>query len=116
MTKARPAGPDHVYAILTGYSDPPAGVELQEGMSYNRYFQGNQIAMAPPLNPDQVTYADGTKATVEQMAKDVTTFLAWAAEPEMEARKRMGVKAVIFLILLSVLLYAVKRKVWADLH
>jgi len=116
VVKARVGGADYLYALLTGYSDPPAGVKLNEGMHFNQYFPGNQIAMPQPINADQVTYADGTKATVEQMAKDVTTFLAWAAEPELEARKRLGMKVVIFLIVLSALLFAVKRKVWADVH
>jgi ubiquinol-cytochrome c reductase cytochrome c1 subunit len=116
MTKARVGGADYVYALLTGYSDPPAGVTLMEGMNYNKVFPGHQIAMPQPLNPDQVSYADGTKATVEQMARDVTTFMAWAAEPELEARKRLGVKVILFLIILSGLLYIAKRKIWADVH
>jgi len=116
VVKARVGGADYLYALLTGYSDPPAGVKLNEGMHFNKFFPGNQIAMPQPINADQVTYADGTKATVEQMAKDVTTFLAWAAEPELEARKRLGMKVVIFLIVLSALLFAVKRKVWANIH
>jgi ubiquinol-cytochrome c reductase cytochrome b/c1 subunit len=116
ITKARVGGPDYLYALLTGYSDPPAGVKLMEGMHYNKYFHGHQIAMPPPINADQVTYADGTKATVEQLTKDVTTFLTWAAEPELEARKRLGMKVVIFLIVLTGLLFAVKRKVWKDIH
>lgn len=116
VTKARVAGPDYVYALLTGYTDPPAGVQLMPGMSYNAWFPGHQIAMAPPLNEGQVTFADGTRATVEQMAHDVTTFLTWAAEPEMEARKRLGVKVVLFLIVLAGLLYATKRKVWRAVH
>ena len=116
VVKARVGGADYLHALLTGYSDPPAGVKLNEGMNYNKYFPGHQIAMPQPLNADQVTYADGTKATVDQMSKDVTTFLAWAAEPELEARKRMGMKVVIFLVVLSALLFFVKRKVWSDLH
>lgn len=116
MTKARVGGPDYVYALLTGYGDAPAGVTLMEGMNYNKAFPGHQIAMPPPLNPDQVSYADGTKATVEQMAHDVTTYMAWAAEPELEARKRLGVKVILFLIILSGLLYIAKRKIWADVH
>ena len=110
-------GADYIHALLTGYEDPPAGVELMEGMHYNKYFPGHQIAMAPPLSGEgQVEYHDGTKATVEQMSHDVATFLAWAAEPEMEARKAMGVKMILFLTILGGLVYAVKRKIWADLH
>ncbi len=117
MSKARKGGADYVYALLTGYSDqPPAGVTLMEGMSYNKYFPGHQIGMPKPINPDQVTFADGTKATVEQMSHDVSTFLAWTAEPELEARKRLGVKVILFLIIFTGLLYATKRKVWSALH
>ncbi len=116
MTKARVGGPNYLYALMTGYGDAPADVKVMEGLHYNKYFPGHQIAMPNPLNADQVTYADGTKATVEQMAKDVTVFLSWTAEPEMEARKRLGVKVMLFLILLTGLLFAVKRKVWKDLH
>jgi ubiquinol-cytochrome c reductase cytochrome c1 subunit len=116
MVKARAGGADYIHALLTGYSDPPQGVTLMEGMHYNKYFPGHQIAMPPPLNPDQVTYADGTKATVEQMAHDVSAFLAWAAEPELEARKRLGLKVVLFLLILTGLLYVAKRKIWSDVH
>lgn len=116
ITKARPGGADYIYALLTGYQDPPAGVTMMEGMNYNRYFPGHQIAMVAPLNPDQVQFADGTPATVEQMARDVTTFLAWAAEPELEQRRAMGVKVILFLTILAGLAYAVKRRVWADAH
>jgi len=89
---------------------------LMPGMNYNRFFPGNQIAMPPPLNEGQVTFADGTNATVQQMARDVTTFLAWAAEPELETRRAMGVKIILFLTVLGGLVYALKRKIWANLH
>lgn len=114
MVKARPNGADYMHALLTGYSDPPAGVTMMDGMNYNRWFAGYQIAMPNVLNEDQIEYSDGTRATVDQMARDVTTFLAWAAEPETEARRAMGVKVLIFLALLGGLVYATKRKVWAD--
>ena len=118
MVKAREHGADYVHALLVGYEDPPpAGVTLMSGMHYNKYFPGHQIAMAPPLNSEgQVTFADGTKATVDQMAMDVSTFLAWAAEPELEQRRAMGIRMIIFLVILGGLAYAVKRKVWANLH
>jgi ubiquinol-cytochrome c reductase cytochrome c1 subunit len=116
MVKARAGGADYVYALLTGYGDAPAGVTLMEGLNYNKVFPGHQIAMPKPLNADQVTYADGTKATEEQLARDVTSFLAWAAEPEMEARKRLGLKIVLFLLIVSGLLYIAKRKIWSDVH
>ncbi|MBT5415480.1 MAG: cytochrome c1 [Rhodospirillaceae bacterium] len=117
IVKARADGANYLYGLLTGYHDEaPKGVELMEGMYYNDAFSGNQIAMPPPLFADGVDYEDGTEATVEQMAADVTTFLAWAASPEMETRKRLGIKVILFLLVLSGLLYAVKRKVWADVH
>ncbi len=116
MTKAREGGADYIHALLTGYADPPAGMTMQSGMNYNKYFPGHQIAMAAPLSEGQVEYTDGTKPTVEQMSHDVATFLAWAAEPEMERRKQMGVKIILFLTILGGLAYAVKRKVWSGLH
>lgn len=116
MTKARAGGADYLFALLTGYVDPPPGVTVMDGMHFNRYYPGNQIAMGPVLNPDQVEFADGTSATVEQMAHDVSTFLQWAAEPELEQRRALGVKIIIFLTILAGLTYAVKRKVWADVE
>jgi len=116
MVKARVGGADYLYAVMTGYKDAPKGTEVPEGMSYNQYFPGHLIAMAAPLAEDGVEYADKTKATVDQMARDVTTFLAWTAEPELEDRKRIGIKVLLFLIILTCMLYAVKRKIWADLH
>jgi ubiquinol-cytochrome c reductase cytochrome c1 subunit len=116
MVKARLGGADYLHALLTGYQDPPAGFTMMDGMNYNAYFPGHQIAMPNVLNPGQVEFADGTEATVDQMARDVSTFLAWAAEPELEQRRRMGVRIILFLIVLGGLTYAVKRKVWADAH
>jgi len=117
MTKARIGGPDYLYALLVGYvEEPPEGAEVLEGLYYNTYFPGHQIAMAPPLFEDGVEYADGTAATVEQQAKDVVTFLSWAAQPELEERKRMGIKVLLFMIFLTGLMYALKRKIWADQH
>ncbi|GIX08542.1 cytochrome c1 [Elioraea sp.] len=116
IVKARAGGADYLHALLTGYRDePPAGVEPMEGMHYNAYFPGHWIAMARPLNDDQVEYPDGTPATTEQMARDVVTFLAWAAEPELEQRRAMGVRVILFLIVLAGLTYGVKRRIWADL-
>jgi len=114
ITKARNDGANYLHALLTGYEDPPPGMNMMDGLHYNKWFAGGQIAMPNVLNEDQVEFADGTKATVDQMARDVTTFLAWAAEPEMEVRRAMGVKVLIFLAILGGLVYAVKRKVWAD--
>ncbi len=116
MTKARAGGADYMHALLVGYLDPPEDMELQEGMAYNTYFPGHQIAMPAPLFEDGVEYEDGTEASVAQMASDVTAFLAWAAEPELEQRKRMGLYVVLFLIVLTGMTFAVKRKYWARLH
>ncbi|MCP4330929.1 MAG: cytochrome c1 [Alphaproteobacteria bacterium] len=117
ITKSRIGGPDYLYALLTGYEEePPADFDLPDGAYYNEYFPGHQIAMPPPLFDDLVEYADGTPATVDQMARDVTTFLSWAASPEMEERKTTGIKVILFLLILTGLLYAYKRKIWADLH
>ncbi len=117
IVKAREGGPDYVYSVLTGFQEkPPADVKMAEGMYYDTAFPGHQIAMPPPLSEGVVTYTDGTKATVPQMAHDVATFLSWAANPELETRHRIGVKTIIFLVVLTGLLYAVKRKVWADVH
>ena len=116
MVKARKGGADYLYGILTGYMDPPSDFEMAEDGNYNKYFPGHVIAMAPPLSDDAVEYQDGTKATMAQMSHDVTTFLAWAAEPELEARKSMGIKVLLFLIIFTGLLYRVKKKVWEDVH
>lgn len=116
IVKARKQGADYLYSLLSGYSEPPAKAEAMEGLNYNPYFAGGWIAMPSPLSDDGVEYGDGTKATVDQMAKDVTSFLAWAAMPELEARKGMGLKVMIFLIVLTGLLIAVKKKVWSDVH
>ena len=116
IVKAREHGPDYIHALLNGYQDAPAGVTVPPGQYYNIYFNGNLLAMPPPLAEDQVSYKDGTKATVEQMSKDVVYFLTWASNPEMEARKRLGIKAVLFLTFMTGLTYAVKRKVWKDVH
>jgi ubiquinol-cytochrome c reductase cytochrome c1 subunit len=116
IVKAREYGPNYIYSVLTGYKDAPADFKMTEGMNYNLAFSGHQIAMPPPLSEGVVTYTDGTKATVPQMAHDVVTFLAWTANPELETRHRVGVKTIIFLVILAFLFYAVKRRVWADVH
>ena len=113
IAKARTGGPDYLHALLTGYEDAPADVTINEGMSYNPYFLGNQIAMPPPIDDDAVEYTDGTPATVDQMSLDVVQFLMWAAEPKLEIRKRMGIKVILFLLVLTALFYASKRKVWS---
>ncbi len=116
IVKARPGFEDYMYSLMTGYVDAPEGFEMNEGMNYNAYFPGHQIAMPSPLSEDAVEYADGTPATVEQMSKDVTVFLAWAAEPKLEARKHMGLRVILFLLLMTGIFYAAKRKIWSDVH
>jgi len=114
IIKAREGGPDYIYALLTGYEAPPADMKMGDGMNYNKWFNGHQIAMAAPLTEGRVEYSDGTKPTLEQEARDITTFLAYVANPEMEERKRMGVRVVLFLAFLSCVTYAVKRQIWSD--
>lgn len=116
IVRARADGSNYVHGILTGYEKAPAGFALNPGMSYNKYFLGHQIAMAAPLVDGSVTYDDGTVATVDQMARDVSTFLTWASEPVMEQRKQTGIKVLIFLAVFVGLMYLTKRKVWKDLH
>ena len=116
IVKARAGAEDYIYSLLVGYADAPSGISVPDGMSYNPYISGHLIAMAPPIDDEAVDYIDGAKNSKEQIAKDVVSFLAWAAEPTLEARKRMGVKVVLYLIILTLVLYAVKRKVWAGLH
>ncbi len=118
IIKARPDGANYTYSLLTGYSAAPADFELLPGLSYNAYFPNHQIAMPAPLASDgQVTYAPDAgnpAATIDQMAKDVVAFLAWASEPKMEERKQLGVKVIIFLVLLSALLFVAYRQLWKD--
>jgi len=117
LAKSREHGPDYIKALLVGYTSAPATVKVPDGQYYNKYFPGNLIAMPAPIGQEgQVGYEDGTKATVEQMSHDVAAFMMWAAEPKLEARHQMGVKVILFLILLTILLYAVKRRIWADVH
>ncbi|PCJ24184.1 MAG: cytochrome c1 [Rickettsiales bacterium] len=115
VVKARPDGANYLFSLLTGYSDAPAGVTLMPGLSYNPYFEGGQIAMPPPLASDQVEFIDGTPATLEQMARDLTIFLQWAAEPEMEHRKSMGLKVMMFLAIFTILFMIAKKRTWQKL-
>jgi ubiquinol-cytochrome c reductase cytochrome b/c1 subunit len=112
FTQYQEQGPDYIVALLTGYEDAPAGANLPPGANYNRYFPGHAIAMPKPLTDGQVEYTDGTPATVANYAKDVTAFLVWAAEPHMEARKRIGFQVIIFLVVFAGMLYFVKKRVW----
>ena len=117
VVKAREGGPHYVYSILTGFhGTPPAGFTVTPNKYYNPYFEGWNISMPPPLTDDSVTFSDGTKATIAQEAHDVATFLAWASDPKMEERKRMGFSVIIFLLVLSGILFAAYRKVWKDAH
>lgn len=116
ITKARANGADYLYALMTGYETPPEGEELTAAQHWNKYFPGHKISMAAPLSDGMVAYDDGTEGTVSQYAKDVTAFLSWAAEPEMEKRKQTGIKVILFLAVFAGIMYAVKKKVWANLH
>ena len=114
IVKARADGANYLYSLLNGYKEFPDNFEASEGMYYNEFYPGNQIAMPSPLMDDIVEYSDGTEATQSQIAKDVTSFLAWTAEPELEERKSLGVKTLLFLILITIMLLGVKRKIWKD--
>ena len=116
LVNAREGGATYIDDLLQGYADPPPDMKMSAGMYYNKYFPGHQIAMPPPLTDGRVTYADGTQATVEQMAARRHHLPDLHRQPEMEQRKQMGVKIVIFLALLTGVTYAVKRRVWSDVH
>ncbi len=132
LTKSRPGwygtfnqfwngigGPQYVYSVLTGYEEPSAELvkEQPEGKHYNPYFgSGHWIGMGAPLLDEQVTFDDGAPNKVDDMARDVSAFLAFVADPNMETRKETGFMVMLYLAVLSVLLYFVKKKVWADQH
>ena len=113
LVKARKGGADYIYSLLLGYEEAPTGFELDEGVYYNKYMSGNKIKMSAPLADGLVEYSDGTLSTTAQMAKDVTTFLVWVAEPHLESQHRVGFKAIIYLIILLTLVYMSKQKVWS---
>src|SRR5690606_6930963 len=110
------AGADYVYALLTGYADPPADFKLADGMPYNHAFAGHQISMPPPLSEGAIEYQDDTPATVEQMARDVVAFLSWAGDPKHDDRKRMGLLVMLYLLITAVLLYFAKTRIWSKAH
>ena len=116
LVKARSGGANYIYSVLLGYEDPPSDITLDDGVYYNRYMYGNKIKMPKPLSNDSVTYSDGTSATEEQMAKDVVTFLTWAAEPHLEARYKLGFRAIVYLIILTVLVYFSMKKIWSRIE
>jgi len=113
LAKARKGGADYIYSLLMGYEEAPAGYELDDGVYFNKYMAGNKIMMAEPLLDGVVEYADGTETTKAQMAKDVTAFLVWAADPHLEARHKMGFKVFFYLIILLTMVYLSKQKVWS---
>ena len=115
IIKARSDGANYLHALLTGYVDAPAEQKVPDGMYFNKYYPGKLIGMPQPLYEDGVEYADGTKATPDQMAKDVTAFLAWASEPEMEDRKRLGISVILFLLVLTILSYLAMKQIWAPI-
>ena len=130
LAKAREGGADYIHAILTGYKDAPAGLTVDPGKHYNVYFPGDLasawtgdpkhvppggvIGMAPPLSEGLITFDDGTKSTLDQQSLDVSAFLMWAAEPKLNERHQMGFAVMIYLLLLSGLLYASYRAVWKN--
>ena len=117
IVKAREGGPDYVYKILTGFVAAPKDVKVPDGKYYNAEFPGNMISMPPPITDGSlVSYADGTKNSVSQEAQDIVAFLNWAAEPELNVRHNMGVKVLIFALILTILAYVVKRKIWSDVQ
>ncbi|HEV2531179.1 cytochrome c1 [Phenylobacterium sp.] len=130
MAKAREGGPNYIFSLLTGFRNPPPGLSVLPGKYYNPWFPGDVsgnwsgakdkvppggfIGMPPPLAPNKVTFDDGTKSTVENQARDVAAFLAWAAEPKMEERKQFGLGAMIYLLIFSVLLWFSYRRIWRN--
>ena len=113
LAKARKGGVDYLYSVLLGYEDPPSSIQLDEGVYYNKFMYGNKIKMPKPLEDNLIEYSDGTLATEEQMAKDVVTFLMWSAEPHLEARHKMGFRAILYLTILTVLVYFSMKKIWS---
>lgn len=116
IVKAREGGARYIYSLMQGFKTPPADVKVPEGKYYNEYFPGHVIAMPPPLADGTVTFADGTPNKLEQEAKDIASFLEWASEPELEARHRLGVKVILFLLALTGILIVAKKRIWADVH
>ena len=113
LVKARSGGANYIYSVLMGYEEKPEGFILDDGVYYNKYMSGNKIKMSKPLSEGIVEYSDGTNASEAQMARDVTTFLAWAAEPELEERHKTGIKVLIYLILLTILVYLSMKRIWS---
>ena len=114
ITQYQEEGPDYIHAILNGYENPPAGFTLPPGAEYNKYFPGHAIGMPKPLSDGQVAYTDGTPTTVDQYGRDVAAFLAWASEPKLDERKRLGFQVFVYLIVLTGLLYFTKKRIWHE--
>lgn len=113
IVKARVSGADYIFSLLTGYENAPEGVHIPEGKYYNPYFPGGAISMPPQLSNGMIEYQDGTEATAEQVAKDIVNFLQWASEPELNERKQMGLKVIIFLSIFTIFFWVAKRRIWA---
>ena len=117
LVKARLDGANYIYSLITGYEhEKPEDMVLADGTHYNPFMDGHVIKMAKPLNHEGITYQDGTPATVEQQAHDVVNFMQWAAEPEMQERKSMGIHVMLFLAIMTTIFYLVKKRIWSDLH
>jgi ubiquinol-cytochrome c reductase cytochrome c1 subunit len=113
VVKSREGHENYIFSILVGYKPPPEGVQLREGLYYNPYFPGGKIAMPQALSDGQLEFEDGTYGSISQMAKDVTTFLAWAAEPEHDDRHRMGLKAMFVLSMMAIPTLYFKKLKWS---
>jgi ubiquinol-cytochrome c reductase cytochrome b/c1 subunit len=116
FTQYQELGVDYIVSVLKGYAPKPPDMNMPSGMQYNVYFPGHAIGMPPPLSDGVVSYTDGAPETVDQYAKDIAAFLMWAAEPTLDARKRIGFQVLIYLLILSGLLYFTKKKIWHDVH
>ena len=113
LVKARKGGANYIYSLLLGYEDTPDGIQLDEGVYYNKYMSGQSIKMPNVLSDGLLEYMDGTEATKKQMAKDVSNFLTWVSEPSLEARHKMGFKVILYLIILGFLVYLSMKKLWS---
>ena len=116
LTKAIKNGPDYIYSLLTGYEDPPKEFKLTDGLYYNPYYDGKVIAMPPPLYDNAIEYIDGTNASLDQLSYDIVHFLNWAAEPKLQQRKSLGLKVLLFLIVLTLLLYVTMKEIWSRIE
>ena len=116
LTKAIKNGPDYIYSLLTGYEDPPKEFKLTDGLYYNPYYDGKVIAMPPPLYDNAIEYIDGTNASLDQLSYDIVHFLNWAAEPKLQQRKSLGLKVLLFLIVLTLLLYVTMKEIWSKIE